>query len=66
MNNAGHQIKTLRIGKSLSRQQLALAAGVHVNTVEGFETGRHSASVKTFVALAGALGYEVTLRRKGS
>ncbi|MFN2525465.1 MAG: helix-turn-helix transcriptional regulator [Actinomycetota bacterium] len=52
----GHRIRTLRLRKGLSAQQLATQAKVGLGTIYELEKGRHDPRLRTLLALQRALG----------
>lgn len=59
MNNIGKNIRTLRIRKKLSQDQLAEVLHVTRQTVSNYETGRSRPDVEMLAALAQALDADV-------
>lgn len=52
----GHEFQRARIARGLSREELAWAAGVHVNTISIIERGERDISVMTQKSILAALG----------
>ena len=56
----GRTLETLRKAAGLTREQLAVKAGISSSTVVRTEHGKHDPSVATLNALADALGVPVS------
>lgn len=64
MCNLSTQIRELRTARHWTQQQLAAASRVHYNTIINFENDKRSPSAETLSLLLGAMGYELTIKRK--
>ncbi|GEN54607.1 helix-turn-helix domain-containing protein [Halobacillus faecis] len=51
----GKQLRTLRLEKGLSQEELAYRAGMHHTYISGIERGRRNPSITNFYYLAHAL-----------
>ncbi|MCH8205882.1 MAG: helix-turn-helix transcriptional regulator [Chloroflexi bacterium] len=52
-------LRTLRLQRGLSQEEVAHRAGLHVTYVSGIERGRRNPSVKSLYRIAQALGVPV-------
>lgn len=52
----GQKVKQIRIGKDITQEQLAEAAGVGVTHISHLETGKGTVSLKVFLAIVNYLG----------
>ena len=55
----GAHIRSLRLERGLSQEDVAHLAGIHVTYLSGIERGKRNPSLKNLRKLAGALGVEV-------
>ena len=55
----GAHIRSLRLERGLSQEEVAHSAGIHVTYLSGIERGKRNPSLKNLRKLAGALGVEV-------
>ncbi len=55
----GAHIRTLRLERGLSQEEVAHRAGVHVTYLSGIERGRRNPSLMNLRKIAGALGVSV-------
>ena len=55
----GAHIRTLRLERGLSQEEVAHLAGVHVTYLSGIERGRRNPSLMNLRKIAGALGVSV-------
>ncbi len=51
----GQKVKTIRLGKGITQEQLAEAAGVGVTHISHLETGSGTVSLKVFLAIVNYL-----------
>lgn len=59
------KLRTERVRVGASQTRLAGVVGAHPDTIWRGEVGRFDPRLTTFVAWAGALGFDVVLVRKG-
>lgn len=55
----GAHVRSLRLARGLSQEEVAHVAGIHVTYLSGVERGVRNPSLKNLQKLAGALGVEV-------
>jgi len=52
----GAHVRSLRLTRGLSQEEVAHLAGIHVTYLSGIERGRRNPSLKNLRRIAGALG----------
>ena len=55
----GARIRSLRLGRGLSQEEVAHLAGIHVTYLSGIERGLRNPSLRNIRRIAGALGVSV-------
>lgn len=55
----GRRVKSLRKGSSLTQEQLAERANLHVKYISSLECGRENPTLDVFLKISNALGVEV-------
>ena len=55
LQKIGLRVKSARIAKHMTRQQLADSAGISVSNLRAIETGKRSMSVHTLIGITDAL-----------
>ena len=55
----GDHVRSLRLARGLSQEEVARSAGIHVTYLSGVERGKRNPSLRNLRKLAGALGVEV-------
>ena len=55
----GAHVRSLRLARGLSQEEVAHSAGIHVTYLSGIERGKRNPSLKNLRKLAGALGVGV-------
>lgn len=61
LNNPGKVIKAVMKTQGLTNDMLANKAGIHVNTIQGWTSGRRTPSFFNFMTCLNAMGYGVKL-----
>lgn len=61
ITNPGHTLKKLMEAHGVNNEALAKKAGIHVNTVQGYTSGKHSPTLLNFLACLNALGYTLKI-----
>lgn len=59
LNNPGKLIKLIMKTKGMTNEMLANKAGIHVNTVQGWTSGRRAPTFFNFMVCLNALGYRM-------
>ena len=55
----GARVRTLRLARGMSQEEVAHLAGIHVTYLSGVERGVRNPSLKNIRRIAGALGVQV-------
>lgn len=66
MNNIGAQIRAIRKANHWTLSELAARSGVSINTISSYERMEYVPNTDTTVRLLDALGYTLTIKKKGS
>lgn len=63
LNNPGKVIKAIMKTQGLTNDMLANKAGIHVNTIQGWTSGRRTPSFFNFMVCLNALGYTIKVEK---
>ena len=55
----GAHVRSLRLGRGMSQEEVAHRAGLHVTYLSGIERGRRNLSLRNVRRIAGAMGVPV-------